>query len=155
LGISDNAYGWLSSLVGNVRTTPPLRQVHISLSVGKILDHLDGILSGACEAKYGRFVFFTDLLYSEIGTRGNFDRQDFALGLGLSSTFATGLVSAGYRVIDDPRFNVDALAGVRGFYADNVLCIGQRQSDPIDRLRRHHELGGSHGRHSCPFQHHR
>jgi hypothetical protein len=26
-------------------------------------------------------------------------------------------------VIDDPRFNVDALAGVRGFYADNVLSV--------------------------------
>jgi hypothetical protein len=76
------AYGWLSSLVGNVRTTPRLPQVHISLSVGKILDHLDGIFSGAFEAKYGRFAFFTDLLYSKIGTSGNFDRQDFALGLG-------------------------------------------------------------------------
>jgi hypothetical protein len=116
-------YGWLASVVGNLRTTPPLRQVHVALSVGKILDHLDGIFSGAFEAKYGRFVFLSDLLYTKIGTSGNFDRQDFAFGLGFSSTFATGLVSAGYRLIDDPRFSLDALAGVRGFYADNILSV--------------------------------
>jgi hypothetical protein len=40
-------YGWLASVVGNLRTIPPLRQVHVSLSVGKILEHLDGIFSGA------------------------------------------------------------------------------------------------------------
>jgi hypothetical protein len=26
-------------------------------------------------------------------------------------------------VIDDPRFSLDALAGVRGFYADNILSV--------------------------------
>jgi hypothetical protein len=106
-----------------VRTTPPLRQVHVSLSVGKILDHLDGVFTGSFEAKYGRFVFLSDLVYSKVGTSGNFDRGDFSLGVGLSSTFATGLASAGYRLIDDPRFSLDALAGVRGFYADNILSV--------------------------------
>jgi hypothetical protein len=104
-------------------TLPPLKQVHVALSVRQILNHLDGIASVAAEAKYGRFVFFGDLLYSKIGAAGNFERQDFAFGLGFSSTFATGLASAGYRLIDDPRFSLDALAGVRGFYADNVLSV--------------------------------
>jgi hypothetical protein len=117
------AYGWLSSLVGNVRTVPPLRQVHVSLSIAKILDHLDGVFAGSFEAKYGSFVFLSDLLYSKIGTSGNFDRRDFSFGLGLSSSFATGLAAAGYRLIDDPRFNFDAFAGVRGFYADNILSV--------------------------------
>jgi hypothetical protein len=116
-------YGWLSSLVGNVRTLPPIRQVRVSLSAGKILNHLDGVFSGAFEAKYGRFVLFGDVLYSKNGASGNFDRQDFPFGLGFSSTFATGFASAGYRLIDDPRFSLDALAGVRGFYADNILSV--------------------------------
>jgi hypothetical protein len=116
-------YGWATTLTGNMRTTPALKEVHVFLPFTKILDHLDGVFMGAVEAKYGRLVFYNDLVYSKIGAAGSFDRQQFSLGLSLSSTFATDIATAGYRLIDDPRFNLDALVGVRGFYTDNTISV--------------------------------
>jgi hypothetical protein len=116
-------YGWAVALSGNVRTTPALKEVHVFLPFTKVLDHLDGVFMGAFEAKYGRFVIYNDLVYAKIGAAGNFDRRDFAFGLSLSSTIATDIATAGYRLIDDPRFSVDALAGVRGFYTDNTISV--------------------------------
>jgi hypothetical protein len=127
-------YGWATSLNGNLRTLPPLPQVHVFLPFTKILDHLDGVFMGAFEAKYGRLVFYNDLVYSKIGSAGSFNRQQFSLGLSLSSTFATDVATVGYRVIDDPRFSVDALVGVRGFYADNTISVlaNRRRERSID-----------------------
>jgi hypothetical protein len=116
-------YGWATSLSGNLRTTPALKEVHAFLPFTTILNHLDGVFMGAFEAKYGRFVLYNDLVYAKIGAAGNFDRRDFTFGLSLSSTIATDIATAGYRLIDDPRFSVDALAGVRGFYTDNTISV--------------------------------
>jgi hypothetical protein len=116
-------YGWAVSLNGNLRTTPALKEVHVFLPFVKILDHLDGVFMGAFEAKYGRFVFYNDLVYAKIGASGNFERRDFTFGLSLASTIATDIATAGYRLIDDPRFSVDALAGVRGFYTNNTISV--------------------------------
>ena len=108
---------------GNLRTTPALKEVHVFLPFTQILDHLDGVFMGAFEAKYGRLVFYNDLIYSKIGAAGNFARQDFTFGLSLSSTIATDIATVGYRLIDDPRLSIDALAGVRGFYTDNTISV--------------------------------
>jgi hypothetical protein len=116
-------YGWATALSGNLRTTPAVKEVHAYLPFKTILNHLDGVFMGAFEAKYGRFVFYNDLVYAKIGAAGNFDRGDFTFGLSLSSTIATDIATAGYRLIDDPRFSVDALAGVRGFYTDNTISV--------------------------------
>jgi hypothetical protein len=149
-------YGWAVALTGNLRTTPALKEVHAFLPFTTILDHLDGVFMGAFEAKYGRFVLYNDLVYAKIGAAGNFDRRDFSFGLSLSSTIATDIATAGYRLIDDPRFSVDALGWcARILHRQHDLGAGQPAADAFDRLRIGQKLGDPGGGGSCPLQLHR
>ncbi|SEC26593.1 hypothetical protein SAMN05519104_1056 [Rhizobiales bacterium GAS188] len=116
-------YGWASGISGRVRTLPPLPAVKIDITFDKVLQNFNGAAMGAAELRSGRFLLLTDLIFAKIAPSHEFPAVGSGLGVKLDSTTLTGLAAAGYRVIDDPRFIIDGFAGVRGFYADNVLKL--------------------------------
>jgi hypothetical protein len=127
LEFSLTLYGWASGIYGKARTLPPLPTVKINLPFDKVLQHLDGGAMLAAELKSGRFLLLTDFIAAKISGGKEFGRSIagifFGTGIKVASTTVTGLAAVGYRVIDDPRYIVDGFAGVRGFYADNVLTL--------------------------------
>ena len=108
------SYGWAAGLKGDTASLPPLPATRVDISFQKVLENFEGALMAASELKIGRLLIVTDMMYSRIGGAVNpkgplFDRAS----LRTSSFIATALV--GYRVIDDPVYTLDAVAGVRGY----------------------------------------
>lgn len=118
------AYGWASGLSGRARTLPPLPAVKIDVGFDKVLQNLNGAFMTAAELRSGRYILLADFIFAKIAPSKEFDTQrTLGLGVRLDSTSFIGLVAAGYRLIDDPKFFVDGFAGVRGFSLDNILKL--------------------------------
>ncbi len=118
-----HSYTWATSLDGRFRTLPLSPPVDLHLGFGDVLKHLDGALMLSADARRDRFVVFADLTLARLSTGKTFSANGHPGRLGLSSSSAVGLVTAGYRVVDDPGFTLDLLAGVRGFVLSNTLSV--------------------------------
>ena len=49
-------------LKGRLRTFPPSRAVDVNIGIGTVLQNLDGAIMATAEARYGRFLVFSDLV---------------------------------------------------------------------------------------------
>jgi hypothetical protein len=108
------AYGWAAGLNGRVASLPPLPAVDVNLGFDKVLKNFDGGIMGAAELRFGRFLIDTDIMYVRVGGSVQpqgplFDRASLR-----SSTFI-GTALVGYRLVDEPTYTVDAVAGIRGY----------------------------------------
>ncbi|MCP8941007.1 hypothetical protein NK718_20985 [Alsobacter sp. SYSU M60028] len=121
-----SVYGWASGIEGRVRTLPPLPAADINVGFDKLLQNLQGAVMASGEARYGRFVLFTDLIFSKIAPTlappDGYDR------LKLESSSVIGLAAGGYRLYEGNGFTMDGLVGVRGFGMKNTL----EAHDPIN-----------------------
>jgi hypothetical protein len=118
-------YGWATGLSGSVATLPPLPAVDVNLGFNDLLSHLDGALMGSVYARQDRFVFFGDLMYAKLSVDKSF-ATPFSTTVSMTSTSFIGTGGAGYRVVADPAYSLDLLAGVRLYNVstDATLRIG-------------------------------
>lgn len=111
--------------------TVPGGEPGINISAQDILDHLKFAFMGSFDAQNGKWGYFTDLVYFDLGG-GKSAARDFTIGdIGLpASTNAnfhfdlkgTAWTVAGqYRLVSDPNFTMNALAGARYLHASQEL----------------------------------
>lgn len=115
---------------------------------GNYLDNLEMAFMLAAEARYGRFLLLTDIMYVDFGTqhsdvrhvsgpRGVFTSDiSRSADLNLSSTIWS--LAAGYRVAESDALEVDLLAGGRYLNMDSALKLSV--VDSTGRLDREHQL---------------
>ena len=123
LSLHAAAYLWATGLDGKLRTLPPLPAANISIGFDQVIQNLDGSLMGAAELKYGRILLFMDLIASKISPNKTVYPAGYPAGIEIDSSSFIGLAAAGYRLVDDPGYSIDALAGIRGFVMKNTLRV--------------------------------
>ncbi|MGO4396590.1 hypothetical protein AB4Z46_35120 [Variovorax sp. M-6] len=118
-----SVYGYLPSLSGSTSAPAGAGGASINVSADKIIDKLKFTFMGSLDAHNGKWGFFTDFIYLDLG--GSKDRSRYFtigdVGLAPSTTADLGLnlkgsiwTSAGeYRVLSDPALTLDLLAGAR------------------------------------------
>lgn len=120
---SASAYAWAAGLDGRVRTLPPLPAVDISMSIGDVLQNLDGALMGLIEARNGPWMVMADLIYSKVSPGKNFAVAGFNGAANLDSQAFIGLAAVGYRLFEHQRVSVDGFVGARLWALDNTLTV--------------------------------
>lgn len=128
--VNVTPYVWAAALNGRVRTLPPLPAANIDIGFTDILKNLDGAFMGSVDARYGRFIVFTDLIWSKISPAKGISVLGYPGSVSLDSSVGIGLAAAGYRVVDGPSVKFDLLAGARGFAMSNTINV---QIGPIWR----------------------
>ena len=97
----------------------------ISVDADTLLSSLEFAVMGMFEAHNGRWGVYTDLMYLNVGGSKS-DTRDFSIGGGALPGTVTGdleldlkgtiwTLAGEYRVVTDPAWTVDALAGARMF----------------------------------------
>lgn len=113
------AYGWLAGLEGSVAAggSP---EVEIDLSISEVLKHFEGGLMGAGEARNGRLLFATDVMWAKLSAET--DRPVLGnVELTASTLAATGV--AGYSLVYEEGGNLDIIAGARLWSVKNELNL--------------------------------
>lgn len=123
-------YGYFPDVGTNASL--PTGPTSIDLEAGDLLEHTDAAFMGLIEGQHGRFGFFSDLMYFNIGNSVN-DSTQISIGGGvplppginfdgsLDVKLWTWTVAGVYRVIDGPQTQLDAFAGVRMLSIDTEL----------------------------------
>ena len=112
-------YGWLSGIEGSVAAggSP---EADIDLSISDVLKHFEGGLMGAGEARHGRFLLATDLMWAKLSA--DVDRPVLGnVELTASTLTVTGV--AGYGLVYDDGGNLDIIAGARLWSVKNELDL--------------------------------
>jgi hypothetical protein len=118
-------YGWAAGLSGSVATLPPLPAANINLGFSDLLSNLDGAFMGSVYARRDRFVVFGDLMYTKLSADRDF-ATNVSTTVSLTSSSLIGTGGIGYRVVADPNYSLDLLAGARLYNVstDATLRIG-------------------------------
>jgi len=118
-------YGWAAGLSGSVATLPPLPAANINLGFSDLLSNLDGAYMGSVYARRDRFVVFGDLMYAKLSADRDF-ATNVSTTVSLTSSSLIGTGGIGYRVVADPNYSLDLLAGARLYNVstDATLRIG-------------------------------
>lgn len=133
LGASDwvvqvTPYLWASGTRGDVSPFERAPTVHVDVPFSEVVDNLNfgGMVN--VWARRDRFVFSGDLMYANLSAMEVVrPLPDLAPGVELDAEldtvqfYAAGL--AGYRVIETPQLNLDALVGGRFWYVSNDLTL--------------------------------
>jgi hypothetical protein len=124
-------YLWLPSVDGKINYGPPPANggtANVNIDTDTILDNLDFAFMINGEARRGRWLVATDVIYLNFGNiDSTVNSVDFNLGPGgrinVSAGVNTGTQSklegwlwtmvGGYAAVQDPRWNLDLLAGFR------------------------------------------
>lgn len=110
------AYGWLSGIEGSVAAGGS-QEVDIDLSISDVLKNFEGGLMGAGEARHGRFLLATDLMWAKLSAET--DRPVLDVELTASTLTVTGV--AGYSLVYEEGGNLDVIAGARLWSVKNEL----------------------------------
>jgi hypothetical protein len=121
--VSASVYVYLPSIGGKTSFPVEAGGGPINVSADKILDSLKMTFMGALDAHNGQWGLFTDLLYFDLG-KTKTDSSDFTIGnIGLPAGTTANLdldlkawvwtLAGEYRVVSDPAFALDLLAGAR------------------------------------------
>lgn len=142
-----SVYGYFPSLSGSSSTPTTPGGPTIDVSADKIIDALKFTFMGSLDAHNGRYGFFTDFIYLDLGESKQGSR-DFTIGRGqipasTSADLAWDLkgvlwtFGGEYRVPTDPKLTLDVLAGARMFSLKPSLRWSiQGDLGPIDAAGR-------------------
>lgn len=119
---SFSPYFWIAGLDGDSEVFG-LGRVHLSEDFTDILPDLDFGLSGAGEARYGRFSVFTDMSYVKVTTESATPRGIIADDVTVKSTTFTALLAGAYTVYEDEKAHLDVLAGARYWDAETRITL--------------------------------
>ncbi len=118
-------YIWASGLDAKIRPAARVPTLHVSESFGDVLEDLDiGFFLNSIAVR-DRMVLMGDLSYVASSREGSFDGTPFA-GRGEVTQLTLG-AAAGYRVVQESRFTLDIMAGLRAWQVDakaNVTAAG-------------------------------
>lgn len=124
-------YLWLPSVDGKLNYGPPSAggaTPTVSVDADTLLDNLDFAFMGMGQARKGRWLVATDVIYLDFGAADSSVRSvDFNPGPGPVNVSTTGLnagtqsdlkgwvwtLTGGYAAIEGPRATLDVLAGLR------------------------------------------
>jgi len=120
---SASLNGFVPAIDGKVNYAGDTRSSDIHVSMHDVLSNLKMTFQGSLDAHNGRWGIFNDVIYANIGGVKSRTR-DFSLGnIGIPATATTDLsldvkatvwtVAGEYRVVSDPAWTVDLLAGAR------------------------------------------
>ncbi|MEJ8857614.1 hypothetical protein WKW79_23785 [Variovorax robiniae] len=124
-------YGYLPSLSSGASVPTSPGGATIDVNASKIVDSLKFTFMGSLDATNGRYGFFTDFIYLDLGGDKQFSR-DFTINhrpipIGTSADLDWGLkgviwtLGGQYRIPTDPRWRLDAVAGARLFSLEPSL----------------------------------
>ena len=115
-------YGWLPDIGGST-TFPAGTGTSINVNADKILDTLKFTFMGTFEAQKGRWGAFTDVIYLDVGGSKSQTRDltvgNVTLPAGVTADAQLDIkawvwtLAGTYRVVSDPGFTMDVLAGAR------------------------------------------
>lgn len=131
---SVSPYLWAPALSGKIthRRLPP---VDIDASFDDIWDNLDFAAMLMGDARKGRYSIFGDLLYVKVGGQGDTPRGILATGADVKNESFTGMIGAGYSVLDRSEHSLDVVGGLRVWSVDTDirfhggLATGTKHSD--------------------------
>jgi hypothetical protein len=110
-------YLWGAGLEGDVGLFG-LEPQEIDLSLSDILKNFDIGFMAAGEARNGRFILGTDILYIKLGTDINTPHGIAADSIDVTAKSLMATAIAGYSVIYEENVTVDVFAGARLWYSD-------------------------------------
>jgi hypothetical protein len=122
---SATIYAYLPSIGGKMAFPVDTGGSSINVDASTIIDDLKFTFMGAFDAHNGRWGFYTDVLYLDVGGSKS-QTRDFSIGsIGLPASTTADLnldikgwvwtLAGEYRMVSDPAFKVDVLAGARLF----------------------------------------
>jgi hypothetical protein len=120
---SASLNGFVPAIDGKVNYAGDTRSSDIHVSMRGVLSNLKMTFQGSLDVHNGRWGIFNDVVYANIGGVRS-QTRDFSLGnIGIPATATTDLnlgvkatvwtVAGEYRVVSDPAWTVDLLAGAR------------------------------------------
>ena len=120
---SASLNGFVPAIDGKVNYAGDTRSSDLHVSMHEVLSNLKMTFQGSLDVHNGRWGIFNDVIYADIGGVKSRTR-DFSLGnIGIPATATTDLsldvkatvwtVAGEYRVVSDPAWTVDLLAGAR------------------------------------------
>lgn len=117
---SVSPYLWAPALSGKIthRRLPP---VDVDASFDKIFDNLDFAAMLMGDARKGRYSIFGDLLYVKVGAQGDTPRVILADSADVKNESFTGMIGAGYSVLDRSEHSLDVVGGLRVWSVDNSI----------------------------------
>jgi hypothetical protein len=118
-------YAYLPSLGGSMSVPVNTNGSSINVNADTLIDSLKMAFMGSLDAHNGRWGMFTDVLYMDLGGDKS-NTRDFSIGtIGLPASTTADLkldlkgtiwtLAGEYRVVSDPAWKVDVLAGARYF----------------------------------------
>lgn len=110
--VTITPYVWATGLTLDV-DTPQGEQVELDDSFTDILDNLKFTGMGALEARHGRLILISDLIFLSTGSS---EEGDFGPGLVEVDGDTRTIISSnlvGYRVVDQAGLALDVMAGIR------------------------------------------
>lgn len=129
--VAATVYSWLPAIDGKVIFPGGLGSADLHVPFHDILNHLKMTFMGAVDVHYGRWGMFTDALYLDVGgvksQTNDFSIGDTRIPIGTTADLTVDIKSwvwtlAGeYRVVSDPAWSVDLLAGARMLYLKPTL----------------------------------
>ena len=120
---SASLNGFVPAIDGKVNYAGDTRSSDIHVSMHDVVSNLKMTFQGTLDVHNGRWGIFNDVFYGDIGGVKS-QTRDFSLGnIGIPATASTDLnlgvkttiwtVAGEYRVVSDPAWTVDLLAGAR------------------------------------------
>lgn len=115
-------YFWAAGLSGDVASFGP-PEVHIDASFSDIFDHLDFGAMSIAEARYDRYSIFGDIMYPKISGAAGTPRGVLASTVEVSSETFSGLIGAGYSILEGSSGHLDIVGGVKVWSADTDVVF--------------------------------
>ncbi len=117
-------YFWAAGLSGDVSQFGIPGTVHLSPDFGDILNNLDFAVMAIGEARYDRYSFFGDVIYTKLSIDSGTPRGILADSVDLTSQTFAGLFGAGYSVFQDGNSHLDVVGGVRVWDVRTEVSFG-------------------------------
>ena len=129
LHFSITPYLWLPSVDSKLDVKGVPVEFGKNIDSVDVLGKLDFALLVAGEARVGRFGLYYDVQTVKLSDDGSL-RRGIANGYHYSTTLADSTLGLQFRVIDQPKFSLDALAGARVVYAEASVGINETRLTP-------------------------
>lgn len=115
-------YLWGAGIRGNVGHSTTGTQF-VKSDFRDIARDLDVAAMAMGEARYGPYSLLADVMYIDTNTRTRLPAGGPARNLDTKSKTASAFLGAGYALLDDGGFRLDAAGGVRVWYSSTTLSL--------------------------------
>ena len=115
-------YFWAAGISGDVSQFG-LPVVEVDARFSHILDNLDFGAMAIAEARYDRYSIFGDIIYVKLSSDSGTPRGILATSVDVSSETFSGLIGAGYSVLQDNSGHLDVVAGIRAWSVDTDIAF--------------------------------